>query len=223
MASRAAITCRNPRPPSIAPPYNMKKVSLSTLRPTQATHGRREVEEKTREYRSLSGHDLEMAIAEKAIPIVLGPGQIPFAIDHHHVAAALCQAGIHHAPCVLVRDLSSLSETQFWLTLENHRWVHPYDNKGRRIAFDSLPQHILDVANDEYRSLAAFVRDAGGYERTTVPLAEFRWADLFRATLAWPENDADFERLLKKALQVAGSALAVGLPGYTGRKRGKPE
>jgi len=66
------------------------------------------------------------------------------------------------------------------------------------------------------------VRDAGGYERTTVPLAEFRWADLFRATLAWPESEAEFERLLKKALRLAGSELAVGLPGYTGR-RSKPK
>ena len=201
----------------------MKNVSLNQLRPTQATHGRREVEEKTREYRSLSGHDLEMAIAEKPIPIVLGSRRTPFAIDHHHVAAALCQAGIYNAPCVLVADLSSLSAAQFWLTLENRNWAHPYDNKGQRIAFDRLPRHILDLADDEYRSLAAFVRDAGGYERTTVPLAEFRWADLFRAALAWPESDVAFEKLLKKALRLAASERAVGLPGYRARAKGKPQ
>lgn len=178
---------------------------------------------KTLEFRALSGHDLQMAIAEKPIPVVLGPAQIPFAIDHHHVAAALCHAQIDEAPCVLVADLSSFSPPQFWLTMENHRWVHPYDSCGRRIAFDALPRHVRDLENDEYRSLAAFVRDAGGYERTTVPLAEFRWADLFRATLPKPDSDEAFKILLKKAIRMAKSELAMGLPGYvnSGKSRSK--
>lgn len=199
----------------------MKNVSLNQLRPTQATHGLREVEQKTNEFRSLSGHDLQMAIAEKPIPVVLGPRQTPFAIDHHHVAAALWKADIYDAPCVLVADLSSLLPTQFWLTMENRNWVHPYDSQGRRIPFVALPRHVRDLADDEYRSLAAFVRDAGAYEPTTVPLAEFRWADFFRATLPFPESDSAFNTLIRKAVRLAKSERAIGLPGHVGGRGGK--
>jgi hypothetical protein len=72
----------------------MKIIEIKRLRPTQATHGRREVQQKTGEYIALKGHDLDMAIASKPIPVVLGPGGDVFAIDHHHVAAALWAAEI---------------------------------------------------------------------------------------------------------------------------------
>jgi hypothetical protein len=48
----------------------MKKANVEELRPTQMTHGEREVSKKADEYRGLEGHDLDMAIAEKPIPIV---------------------------------------------------------------------------------------------------------------------------------------------------------
>jgi hypothetical protein len=96
---------------------NMKKIA--ELRPTQVTHGEREVRQKTEAYRALSPHDLEMAIAEKPIPIVLGPAAQSYAIDHHHVATALWHVGIKKVPVVLVSDLSSLTRAEFWLTMEN--------------------------------------------------------------------------------------------------------
>jgi len=46
------------------------------------THGTREIREKTKAYEALTGHELEMAIAEKPIPVVLGVSGFPFAIDH---------------------------------------------------------------------------------------------------------------------------------------------
>jgi hypothetical protein len=91
----------------------MKRIAIKKLRPTQATHGRREVEKKTKEYAVLAGRELEMAIAEKPIPIVLGPGGGAFAIDHHHVAAALWAAGVREVPVVLVADLSALDQAEF--------------------------------------------------------------------------------------------------------------
>jgi hypothetical protein len=67
----------------------MKTVRIDQLRPTQMTHGLREIHDKTRDYKALSAHDLQMAIAEKPVPVVYGPSGLPFAIDHHHVATAL--------------------------------------------------------------------------------------------------------------------------------------
>jgi hypothetical protein len=194
----------------------MKTVKIEALRPTQMTHGLREIRQKTAAYKSLSAHDLDMVIAEKPVPVVYGPGGTPFAIDHHHVATALWRADIQAVPIVLVEDLSSLSQGEFWLTLENHRWAYPYDVHGGRVSFTMMPKHIWDLADDESRSLAASVRDAGGYEKTNVPLEEFRWADLFRNTLPCPSSDAEFASLVQKAVKLAKSAVAMGLPGYVG-------
>lgn len=196
----------------------MKKLEIEQLRPTQVTHGEREIKRKTALYEGLSGHDLDISIAEKPIPVVLGPGDAPYAIDHHHVAVALWRAGIRQVPFVLVSDLSSLSQAEFWLTLENNSWTHPFDPNGQRVSFAAMPVHIWEGVDDEFRSLAAAVRDAGGYEKTSVPLEEFRWASFFRSTLQRPDSDAAFDALVKKAVKLAGSTAALGLPGYIGRR-----
>ncbi|CAG4912920.1 ParB/Srx family N-terminal domain-containing protein [Paraburkholderia saeva] len=199
----------------------MKTITIKSLRPTQLTHGLREIRQKTRFYQSLTGHELKMAIAEKPVPVVLGPHGSPFAIDHHHVATALWHAGIKTVPVVLVADLSSLSYPAFWLTMENRRWTWPYDTKGQRRNFADMPSHIWDLADDEYRSLAASVRDAGGYEKTTVPLEEFRWADFFRTYLPYPGTDKEFALVKRQALKLAKGAAAAGLPGYVGKARSR--
>ncbi|RZF25819.1 chromosome partitioning protein ParB [Paraburkholderia sp. UYCP14C] len=194
----------------------MKMLKIDRLRPTQITHGMREIREKTRAYRSLTGHDLEMAIAEKPIPVVYGPADEFYVIDHHHVATALWRADVKRVPIVFIRDLSSLSKAEFWLTMENNRWTYPYDAHGQRVAFSEMCEHVWELTDDEFRSLSASVRDAGGYEKTAVPLEEFRWADFFRRNLPLPTSNAEYESLVKRAVKLAKSMTALGLPGYLG-------
>ena len=150
------------------------------------------------------------------LPVVLGPGGDVFAIDHHHVAAALWAAQIEQAPVVLVSDISSLCVNDFWLEMENKRWTYPYNARGGRISFSNMPRHVYELENDEYRSVAGFVRDAGGYEKTTVPLEEFRWADFFRANIPLPESDEDFASAVRHGVNLAKGELAIGLPGFVG-------
>lgn len=122
-------------------------------------------------------------------------------------------------PAVLVADFSSVPYPEFWLSMENRRWTYPYDAKGQRRSFADMPDHVWELADDEYRSLAASVRDAGGYEKTTVPLEEFRWADLFRTCLPYPRTDDEFASVERQALKLAKSKAAAGLPGYIGKAR----
>ncbi|MFM0377819.1 ParB/Srx family N-terminal domain-containing protein [Paraburkholderia strydomiana] len=197
----------------------MKNVAIKELRPTQMTHGEREVAKKADDYRHLSGHDLEMAIAEKPVPIVLGPAGRPYIIDHHHVAAALRLVGVSDVPVVLVEDLSSLETEEFWFTMENRRWAYPYDVRGQRRPFAEMPRHVWQLADDVCRSLAAFAREAGAYGRTSTPLEDFRWADFFRSMLPLPTGDEEFQKVLKQAIALAKTDAAVGLPGYIGRSQ----
>jgi len=194
----------------------METVLIEALRPTQATHGEREVNEKTRTYRSLAGHALQMAIAEKPVPIVLGPEGAAFLIDHHHVASALWRAEIRRVPVVLVRDLSALSLHEFWLTLESQRWTWPYDASGARISFLDMPVHVWDASDDEFRSVSAAVRGAGGYAKSSEPLQEFLWADFFRRNFTAPGTDDEYRQLVEAATKLARTRAALGLPGYHG-------
>lgn len=195
----------------------MKQIALEQLRPTQMTHGAREIARKIEQYRSLSEHDLRMAIAEKPVPVVLGLDEQPYVTDHHHVVAALHALRVPAVPVVLLEDLSSLTAQSFWQTLEDRRWAYPYDRQGRRRAFADMPRYVWDSANDEFRSLAAFARDAGAFEKTSVPLEEFRWSDLLRALLPQPADDEAFADLLEKAIAIARSDVAIGLPGFLGK------
>jgi hypothetical protein len=199
----------------------MKKVNIEDLRPTQMTHGEREVAKKADEYRSLKGHDLDVAIAEKPILIVLGPTGKPYVIDHHHVAAALRRVGVPELPVVLEADLSSLEIGEFWLVMENRRWAYPYDVRGQRRPYSDMPRHVWHLEDDVCRSLAAFAREAGAYEKTSIPLEDFRWADFFRTMLPLPKDDKEFEQVLRQAIDLARTDAAVGLPGYLGKRKGR--
>lgn len=79
-----------------------------------------------------------------------------------------------------------------------------------------MHRHVWELEGDKFRIFSASVRDAGGYEKTSVPLEEFRWSDFFRAKLPKPCGDADYKDLVKKAVMLAKSEAAVGLPGFLG-------
>jgi len=199
----------------------MKKANIEHLRPTQMTHGEHEVAKKAEEYSGLDGHELDMAIAEKPVPVVLGPAGKPYLIDHHHVAAALRRVGVEELPVVLAADLSSLEVGEFWLAMENRRWAYPYDVRGQRRPFSEMPRYVWQLEDDVCRSLAAFAREAGAYEKTAVPLEDFRWADFFRTMLPLPRDNEEFERILSQAIVLAKTGAAMGMPGYLGKRKGR--
>jgi hypothetical protein len=82
-----------------------------------------------------------------------------------------------------------------------------------------MPKHVYELEDDPYRSIAGLVREAGGYEKTTVPLEEFRWADLFRAFIAAPATDDEFDAAVRRGIDIARSESAIGLPGFLGKKK----
>ncbi|OUL82244.1 chromosome partitioning protein ParB [Paraburkholderia hospita] len=198
----------------------MQMLEIGALRSTQGTHGRREVVKKADAYRALDAAALQDAIAEKPVPVVHGYGGEYFATDHHHVAAALHLVGVGTVPIVIVADLSALSEADFWLSMENRHWVSPFDACGNRIAFRQLPRRVWESQEDDFRDLAADARDAGGYAKTDVPLADFRWAAFFRRYLPGHLLEAEYGARIEQAAALARTGLAVGLPGYLGESRG---
>ncbi len=158
----------------------LKPVNISDLRPTQITVGLREVNEKRKGWREKKGKTAEEFLGKHMIPVILGPSDRRYVIDHHHLARALHEEGIKEVLVTVVADLSMVDRDTFWTVLDNRNWIHPFDDKGRRRGYKDIPKSVRDLVDDPFRSLAGELRRAGGFAKDTTPFSEFLWADFLR-------------------------------------------
>jgi hypothetical protein len=107
------------------------------------------------------------------IPVLLGPKQRHYVIDHHHLARALEEEGVKNILVTVVGDLHALQKSSFWVVLDNRGWCHPYDVDGRRRDFDDIPSAVSELVDDPYHSLAGELRQAGGFAKDSTPFSEF--------------------------------------------------
>jgi hypothetical protein len=191
-------------------------VALTELRPTQITVGMREVEAKRESWREHSGAKKAKFLGEHLIPVVWGPKERYYLIDHHHLALALHREGVRRVATTVVADVRTLPRRAFWVYLDNRGWLHPYDARGVRRTYAHVPRRIADLEDDPYRSLAGEVRVCGGYAKDTTPFCEFLWADLLRRRIKRSLVARDFGRALELSLKLARSPEASYLPGWCG-------
>jgi hypothetical protein len=194
-------------------------VSIAELRPTQITVGMREVAEKRKHWRERADRDGGEFLGRHMIPVLLGPKQRHYVIDHHHLARALQEEGVKEVLVTVVSDLHALPKSSFWVVLDNRGWCHPYDAEGRRRSFEDIPTVISDLVDDPFRSLAGELRQAGGFAKDTTPFSEFIWADFLRRRIKPKDIKADFSAALAKALELAKTPEADYLPGWCGPSR----
>ena len=110
-------------------------VAIDDLRPTQITVGMRVVEAKRKAWRTKKGDQRAEFIGRHMIPVILGPRQRHDVIDHHHLIRALRQEGIKNVLVTVVAKLTRLQPDAFWFVLDNHNWLHPFDDQGRRRSY----------------------------------------------------------------------------------------
>lgn len=192
-------------------------VEIASLRPTQMTIGAREVARKRADWRSRAERDGSDFLGQHMIPVVIGPKSVPYVIDHHHLARALHDEGVHHVLVSVIADLGHLKKPQFWTFMDNRNWLHPFDAEGVRQSHADLPKHVGGMADDPYRSLAGELRRVGGYAKDSTPYSEFLWADFLRHRIRRKLIENDFEKAVAKALDLAGTHDASYLPGWCGR------
>jgi hypothetical protein len=201
------MTVREPR---------LTPVKILDLRPTQITVGMREVKAKRQHWRDLGKHKDDEFLGKHMIPVILGPKERHYVIDHHHLGLALHEEGVKEVAVTVVSNLSKLDNDAFWFVMDNHNWMHPFDDDGRRRSYKDIPKDITGLVDDPFRSLAGELRRAGGFAKDTTPFSEFIWADFLRRRMKRKLVDRDFDRALVKALQLAKSADADYLPGWCG-------
>ena len=194
----------------------LHEVEIHRLRPTQITVGMIEVRDKRAKLESLNKSERQEFLAAHPIPAVWGPDGKLYITDHHHLGRACSEAGVDTGFFLVEDDFSKVAIAQFWPKMAAAQWVHPIDQVGKPRPFEDIPNHLEKLVDDPYRSLAGYVRNAGGFTKTPTAFAEFLWADFFRPRVPIGPTRHDFEQSVAAALKLASSNEAAHLPGYNG-------
>jgi len=188
-------------------------IDIDDLRPTQITVGYREFEAHAAKLKKLAKEKL---VRKHVIPVVKGPKDRLYVIDHHHLCRALLLAGSDQVSVVVVLNLERLEKGEFWIFMDNRGLVHPFDADGKRRAYSDIPKNIKDMTDDPFRSLAGALRRKGGYAKDTTPFSEFLWAEFLRRRIDHAQVDKNFAAALEAAFELAKKTEADHLPGWCG-------
>lgn len=191
-------------------------VEIAELKPTQMTVGVKEVETRAAKLKALAAQDGEKLVRKHVIPVVKGPKENYYVIDHHHLCRAMLLAGATQVSATVVLNLARLDKDAFWVFMDNSGLVHPFDEDGKRCAYSDIPKSIEDMKDDPFRSLAGALRRKGGYAKDTMPFSEFLWADYLRRQIKAKDVAKDFDAALETALLLAKKPEADYLPGWCG-------
>lgn len=192
-------------------------VDFKFLHPTQGGLGYLAVLEKEEKLKSMTDEKREKYLKKHPVPIVVGPdGKSLFLIDHHHLSLATARMGIEKIRIVVIKNKSDLTMEEFVAWLKSQKYVYLFDENDRLIEFKDLPDSILKMKDDPYRSLAGVVEDHGGFDKIKVPFMEFTWARFFRKYFSADQINNSFERTLAAAVSLAQSYRASHLPGFKG-------
>jgi len=73
------------------------------------------------------------------IPVILGPKQRHYVIDHHHLARALSDEGVKDLVVTVIANLGKLEVDEFWTFMDNRSWMHPFDARASAGTITTFP------------------------------------------------------------------------------------
>ena len=196
----------------------IQEASLRDLHPTQLTVGMIVVQDKKKHLESLSPADRQSFMKDHPMPAVIGPQATLYITDHHHLGRAAFEAKVTSGFFLVEADLSKCTPEAFWKEMNENQWVHPLDENGVRHYYAAIPDRLNKLVDDIYRSLAGYVRDAAGFEKTPTAFAEFIWADFFRRNVPIETVRSDFQTAVRAGLSLAHSKWAKHIPGFNGKQ-----
>ena len=86
----------------------LNTVRIRDLRPTQMSVGMREVEAKRKRWSDMGGKKRAIFLGRHMMPVLRGPKDRLYIIDHHHLSRALYEEGVKEVLVVAVADLRGL-------------------------------------------------------------------------------------------------------------------
>src|SRR5712664_664481 len=94
-------------------------ISIAELRPTQITVGMREVRAKQQSWQQQDPKKKAEFLGRHMIPVIRGPKDHLYVLDHHHLSLALHNEGVKEVLVSAVVDLRTLSKDEFWTYVDN--------------------------------------------------------------------------------------------------------
>jgi hypothetical protein len=196
-------------------------IDAHQLHPTQFCLGFREVAYKAKLMSRMPTGGLIAFLKHKDVPVVIGPGGVPFLTDGHHTIRALLESSQPDKTVYghILANWSALSPDVFWTRMQADHYAYLRGPDGRGpLDPGKLPDSLLQMQSDPYRSLAWGVLVRHGYREVKGAggfFQEFHWGNYFRSRIHWDDrSDAAFERAVAQATALAHEPAAAGLPGY---------
>ena len=205
--------------PLMAEAKPLKLILAHHLRPTQASMGALAMEEKLKKLKSLNDFDRAQYLKDQAVPAVLGPSSTLYMLDRHHTTRAMHELHGEKAQVYyyVAGNLSHHTEDVFLQKMIEAEYLNLFDPNGSPIEPKDLPQTVMGLKDDPYRSLAYFVRRVHGFNKSKKPFAEFLWAGFFRKHIQLIQHEDPIKKeILDQAVALAHSHHAKHLPGYMG-------
>ncbi len=188
------------------------------LHPTQFCHGWREVVAKKGRIDAMSPAEVKAYLIDKDVPVVIGPGGVPYMTDGHHTLRSLIESNAADKTAYghILANWSDLEPEAFWARMQANNYTYLKDANGHSQPHSALPESLLVMQRDPWRGLAWGVMKAGGFEeKKGVFFQEFLWADYFRDKVRWDDrDDGAFSDAVKTASVLAQVPAAAHLPGY---------
>jgi hypothetical protein len=197
-----------------------KSTKVLDLKPMQIPVGMYEVDDKAKLLKDMKDKKADEWLRKKAVPVVTDYKGRKRPVDHHHEARAAWEAGHgevyahHYFDDKLHELIKGLTKEQFYAVTRAMGLYYDRDERGVARDPSDLPADTRGHTDDPYRSLAGKVRDAGGYDKTSEPFAEFKWANFFRERVKIGPTRADFEKSVAEAMRLVHDSAARDLPGY---------
>jgi hypothetical protein len=205
----------------------LRIVDVNDLRPTQMNVGMLEVDRKAAKLQGLSRRELNEYLRENPVPVVIGPNDRLYLVDHHHLSRAILETQKKVSKkqrqtkvyVTVIADFSQLSKKDFWSEMSARNYTFLKDATGNDIEPTALPKNVGDMGDDFYRSLAGAVKNEGGYTKVKIPFTEFKWAAFFRERIRLQPGNlkTSFALAKRQALELAQSEDARHLPGFRSR------
>ncbi len=199
-------------------PSHLDEVAIDDLHPTQLTLGLEEVARRAKKMMAMGEAEVEALFRRKPVPCVLGPGRQLYLIDHHHLCRAALMAGYKRVYVDRDRevDWSRLDRQAFWEEMEREGNCWPIDADGNRRPFARIPDHVRDLTDNPWRTLARSVRGPAFRDDDETPFKEFMWGEYFRSFMSKRLIETDLDLARDLAIKLAHLDEAQDLPGYQG-------
>jgi hypothetical protein len=196
---------------------------IHQIHPTQFVVGYYSIPFKTHDVEaSYNDGKLNKYLMKKKAPAIKGPDGKYYILDRHHTFTGIMHSSIpsklKQFQLHVIKDWSGITIEDFHKRIEKEKLYWPYDENNQKRSAADLPDNLLNLKDDPYRSLAWLVRKNKGFNKLKISYLEFFWAQFFRnqgIQLA-TSDAAELNKVLPQALKLARSPKASHLPGYKG-------